>query len=136
MVSTEKSPSSAQARIRQGFTLIELLVTLSIIALLLTVAVPRYIGNVSRAEESVLKENLFVMRDAIHKFYADQGRYPEQLDDLVKYKYLRAIPGDPVTGASDTWLAIPPVDDPKSGIFDVKSGAKGKARDGSSFGAW
>lgn len=120
----------------RGFTLIELLVTLSIIALLLSIAVPRYIGNVSRAEEAVLKENLFVMRDAIHKFYADHGRYPEQLNDLVKYKYLRAIPGDPVTGANDTWLVIPPSDDLKNGIFDVKSGATEKARDGSDFGDW
>lgn len=120
----------------QAFTLIELLVALSIIALLLSIAVPRYIGNVSRAEEAVLRENLYVMRDAIHKFYVDQGRYPAQLEDLVQYKYLRSVPGDPVTGSAQTWLTVPPASDPRGGVYDVKSGAKGKARDGSAFGNW
>lgn len=125
-----------QIRHAPGFTLIELLVTLSIIALLLSIAVPRYIGNISRAEEAVLRENLFVMRDAIHKFYADQGRYPEQLNDLVKYKYLRAVPGDPVTGSTESWILTSPANDPRGGIYDVKSGAKGIGRDGTGYGDW
>lgn len=128
--------NNRQIRQAPGFTLIELLVTLSIIALLLSIAVPRYIGNVSRAEEAVLRENLFVMRDAIHKFYADQGRYPEQLNDLVKYKYLRAVPGDPVTGSTESWILTPPANDPRGGIYDVKSGAKGIGRDSTSYGDW
>lgn len=123
-------------KISRGFTLIELLVTLSIVALLLSVAVPRYIGNVTKAEEAVLKQNLFVMRDAIQKYYADQGRYPAQLDDLVKAKYLLAIPGDPVQGgARDSWVLISPPD-AKEGVFDVRSSAKGRASDNTAFGSW
>ncbi|TLS17589.1 MAG: prepilin-type N-terminal cleavage/methylation domain-containing protein [Betaproteobacteria bacterium] len=137
MVNVPASASVVQSIRRfEGFTLIELLVTLSIIALLLSIAVPRYIGNVSRAEEAVLRENLYVIRDSIHKFYSDQGRYPVQLDDLVKYKYLRAVPSDPVTGSGETWVTIPPVNDSKGGIYDIRSGAKGIARDGSAFGEW
>lgn len=129
------APSERPARPR-GFTLIELLVALSIIALLLSVAAPRYIGSVSRAEEAVLRENLYVMRDALHKYYADQGRYPAQLDDLVKAKYLRAVPGDPITGSAQTWVAVPPANDPRGGIYDVKSGAKGQGRDGTAYAEW
>lgn len=119
-----------------GFTLIELLVALSIISLLLSIAVPRYLGNVSRAEEAVLRQNLFVMRDAIQKYYSDQGRYPERLDELVQHKYLRAVPGDPVTGSSETWALVPPSNGTGNGIYDVKSGAKGKSRDGLNYGEW
>lgn len=136
MVKTASVPPQKSPSRRHGFTLIELLVALSIIALLLSVAAPRYIGSVSRAEEAVLRENLYVMRDAIHKFYADQGRYPAQLDDLVKAKYLRAVPGDPVTGSATTWITVPPASDPRGGIYDVKSGAKGKGRDGTAFVEW
>lgn len=110
--------------------------TLSIIALLLSISAPRYIGNISRAEEAVLKENLYVMRDAIQKFYGDQGRYPLQLDELVKFKYLRAIPADPVSGSTEAWVLVAPPDPQSPGIYDVKSGAKGKARDSSSYGSW
>jgi general secretion pathway protein G len=84
----------------QGFTLIELLVVLSIIALLLTLAVPRYFNSIDVAKEAVLRENLHLVRETIDKFYADKGRYPESLDELVSEKYLRALPYDPITGSS------------------------------------
>jgi general secretion pathway protein G len=63
----------------RGFTLIELLVALAIVALLLSIVVPRYFGSISRTEEAVLKENLRSLRDAIDKHYADTGRYPDTL---------------------------------------------------------
>ncbi len=75
-----------------GFTLVELMVVLTVIGLLLSVVVPDYVGRVRRAEEAVLKENLVVMRDALDKHYADAGKYPRSLDDLVSKRYLRAIP--------------------------------------------
>src|SRR5260221_8248579 len=75
-----------------GFTLIELLVALTILGLLLSIAVPRYFGSVSRAEEAVLRENLYVLRDALDKHHGDTGRYPDSLDELVARKYLRAVP--------------------------------------------
>jgi general secretion pathway protein G len=119
-----------------GFTLIELLVVMAIIATLLSFAAPRYIGSVDKAKEATLKENLATLRDVIDKHYADTGKYPATLDELVTRKYLRKIPVDPVTDSSRTWIVVPPDDAEKSGVFDVVSGASGKARDGSAFRSW
>jgi general secretion pathway protein G len=121
---------------RQGFTLIELLVVLAIIALLLTIAVPRYYGSLDKSKEAVLKENLFQLRDAIGKYHADKGKYPESLESLAADKYLRKVPLDPITESSTTWLVVPPTDPQKGGVYDVKSGAPGKAIDGSEFSTW
>ena len=118
-----------------GFTLIELLVALAVIALLLSIVAPRYFGSVSKTEETVLKENLHLMRDALDKFYSDAGRYPNALDELVTKRYLRGIPDDPITGSSATWVVLPPADS-KNGVYDVKSGAKGTGRDGKSYDQW
>lgn len=119
-----------------GFTLIELLVVMAIIAALLSLAAPRYIGNVDRSKESVLKENLASLRDVLDKHYADTGAYPMTLDELVNHRYLRRIPVDPITDSNRTWVLIPPDDPQKGGIFDVRSGATGKARDGSLLRDW
>ena len=111
-----------------GFTLVELMVVLTIIALLLSVVVPDYIGRMKRAEEAVLQENLAAMRDALDKHYADAGRYPASLEELVAKRYLRAIPRDPFTQSADTWVAVPPADPKRGGVFDVHSAAKGYER--------
>jgi general secretion pathway protein G len=121
---------------RRGFTLIELLVVLAIIATLLTIALPRYFGSVDKSKEAVLKENLFQMRDAISRYHADKGRYPETLDQLATDKYLRKVPVDPVTDSVTTWITVRSEDPQKSGVYDVKSGANGKASDGSEYGQW
>jgi general secretion pathway protein G len=121
---------------RRGFTLIELLVVLAIIATLLTIALPRYFGSVDKSKEAVLKENLFQMRDAISRYHADKGRYPETLDQLATDKYLRKVPLDPVTDSVTTWITVRSEDPQKSGVYDVKSGASGKASDGSEYGQW
>ena len=81
----------------RGFTLIELLVVLAIMASLLTLVVPRYFQQTDRAQETVLKHNLVAVRDGIDKFYADTGRYPNNLDELVSRKYLLEAPLDPNT---------------------------------------
>ena len=114
-------------RIR-GFTLVELMVVLTVIALLLSVVVPDYVGRIRRAEEAVLKENLVVMRDALDKHYADAGKYPGNLQELVAKRYLRAIPADPFTQSASTWVAVPPSDPQRGGVFDVRSPAKGYER--------
>jgi len=121
---------------RRGFTLIELLVVLAIIATLLTLAVPRYYSSVDKSKEAVLKENLYQMRDAIGKYYADRGKYPESLQALATDKYLRSVPLDPVTDSATTWIVLAPEDPQKGGVYDVKSGAPGKALDGSEFSTW
>ena len=118
---------------RRGFTLIELLVVLSIVALLLTLAIPRYFGSIDKSKEAVLRENLNQMREAISRYYADKGKYPESLDSLAAEKYLRSVPLDPMTESDKTWLIVQPEDPSKGGVVDVKSGAPGKAKDGREF---
>ena len=119
-----------------GFTLIELLVVMTIIATLLTLAAPRYLGNVDKARESVLAENLATLRDVIDKHYADTGTYPGELQDLVSRRYIRKIPLDPFTDSNRTWIIVPSQDPEKAGIFDIHSGAKTRARDGSYYRDW
>lgn len=120
----------------RGFTLIELIVVFLIIAILLTLALPRYFSSIDRSKEAVLKENLFQMRDAIGKYYGDKGKYPESLEALVSDKYLRKLPVDPLTESATTWVVVPPQDTEKSGVYDIKSGAEGKAADGTAFSEW
>jgi general secretion pathway protein G len=113
---------------KKGFTLIELMVVLTVIALLLSLVAPNYVGQVRHAEEAVLKENLTLMRDALDKHYADAGRYPATLEELVAKRYLRGIPPDPLTQSAATWVPVPPEDPKRGGVWDVKSGAKGYER--------
>lgn len=122
---------------RCGFTLIELLVVMAVIATLLTIALPRYFQHLDRAREVTLKESLAVMREAIDKFQGDNGRYPENLEELVSKRYLRKLPVDPLTEAADTWVLVPPPDEPGSRrVWDVKSGAEGQGLDGSDYATW
>jgi general secretion pathway protein G len=119
-----------------GFTLIELMVVLAIIATLLSLVAPRYFHSVDRSKEAALRADLNGMRDAIDKYFADRAKYPVSLDDLVASKYLRSIPADPVTGSNQTWIVVPPEDVEKGGVYDVKSGAPGAARDGTLYREW
>jgi general secretion pathway protein G len=122
-------------RTSTGFTLIELLVVLAIVAILLTLAVPRYFGSLDKSKEAVLREDLFQLRDAIGKYYGDKGKYPETLEALASEKYLRRIPVDPITGSAASWVPVAPLEDQQGsgGVFDVKSGAQGKATDGTAY---
>ena len=119
-----------------GFTLIELLVVMAIIAILVSIATPRYFNSVEKSKEVVLKEDLSTMRDAIDKYYGDSGKYPDSLDDLVTKKYLRKLPVDPITDRADTWVVVPPEDADKGGVFDLHSGAPGNGRDGTPYSSW
>jgi general secretion pathway protein G len=121
---------------KSGFTLVELMVVLAIIALLISIVAPHYVGRVNRAEETVLRENLTLMREALDRHYTDAGRYPAALDELVKKRYLRSIPDDPITQSNATWVVIAP-DDPKKGaVYDVRSGAKGNGASGKPYEQW
>jgi general secretion pathway protein G len=121
---------------RRAFTLIELLVVLAIISTLLTLTLPRYFSSVQKSKETVLKQNLYTTRDAIGKYYADKGKYPESLDTLASEKYLRSVPVDPVTQSTSTWVIVPPEDPKKGNVYDLKSGAQGKASDGTLYSEW
>jgi general secretion pathway protein G len=118
---------------RRGFTLIEMLIVMSIVALLLTLSVPRYFSSVEKSKEVVLEENLRVLRITIDKFYADKGRYPLALEDLVEQKYLRSVPLDPMTESNRSWIVIPPVEADLRGVSDVKSGAVGSNKNGKRY---
>jgi prepilin-type N-terminal cleavage/methylation domain-containing protein len=143
---------------RRGFTLIELLVVLAILALMLTIAAPRYIDHVERSREVTLKASLKVMREALDKFEADVGRPAASLEELVERRYISSIPIDPITDRRDTWLVVSSTEmsfqraasasngavgpaaavslDAPDGVADVRSGAAGTGRDGRPFSEW
>lgn len=115
-------PALALAGRGRGFTLIEMLVVMTLIALLLTLAVPRYFSALEQGRLNVQRQNIATLRDAIDKFNADQGRYPETLEELVTRKYLRQVPLDPVTEAAD-WVVIAPADTTLGNVYDVQPAA-------------
>ncbi|MCB5187952.1 type II secretion system GspH family protein [Methylobacillus caricis] len=120
-----------------GFTLIEVLVVMAIIATLLSLVTPRYFQSIDRARETSLRHDLIVMRDAIDKFYSDTGAYPDTLYDLVERKYLRAVPEDPITESTDSWILVPPEDPQAKGlVYDIRSGSESVASDGSYYAEW
>ena len=102
----------------------------------LTFTLPRYFGSLDKSKDVALQENLKVLRVTLDRFYADKGRYPDTLDELVTQKYLRAVPLDPITESALTWVPIPAKDADSQGIADVKSGAQGLAKDGRAYEAF
>lgn len=123
-------------REKTGFTLIELLVVVAIMAALLSIAAPRYFGSVDRAKETTLKVNLRLMREAIDKYRADTGRFPDSLGRLAEARYLRAVPIDPITERSDSWTVLPHPDGQTPGVYDVRSAADGNGLDGTAYASW
>jgi len=121
---------------KSGFTLIELLVVLAVIATLLTLALPRYFSSLEKSREAVLRQDLAMLRETLDKYYGDKGKYPDALDELVNSKYLRSMPVDPITDSNATWVSIPPDLPEMGGVYDVKSGAPGIARDGTEYQTW
>lgn len=136
MLSTPKNKNS-------GFTLIEMLIVFALIGILVGLGLPQYKYATKRARESVLKENLFQMRTLIDQYYADKGKYPYSLQALVDEKYLRAIPIDPMTRSSETWIEMPEILSEEDlilavepGIADVISGSEMKSLDGTLYSTW
>lgn len=121
----------------KGFTLIELLIVMSIVATLATIAQPSFKQAIIKAREAVLKEDLFVFRDVIDKYYSDHGKYPSSLDDLAKESYIRGIPKDPFTNSADTWqLIYSETEGEEKGIYDVRSGSDLVALNGTPYNEW
>lgn len=118
-----------------GFTLVELIVVIAIVALLVSLVAPRFVGAFDRSKEAVLHTNLSLLREIIDKHFADTLTYPATLDDLVAKRYLREIPLDPITEKRDSWISI---GHPAGlqGVYDVASGADGVASDGRPFNKW
>lgn len=135
--------NTVRTRLRdtRGFTLIELVVVMSLIILLATIGLTAYRSSVQRGKEAVLREDLFRMRDAIDQYYADKGKYPGDLSELVAAGYMRRVPEDPFTQKNDSWQVVPAEPDPNNpsnepGIYNVTSGSEALALDGSKYSDW
>ena len=123
-------------RRQKGFTLLELMVVMAIIATLMTIALPRYFNSLEASKETTLHQSLSAMREALDHYYGDTGRYPDSIEQLVEMRYLRNAPLDPITERNDQWVLIAPPDGVAGGVAGIKSGATGRARDGSQYSEW
>jgi len=128
-------------RLRRGYTLIELIVVMAIISVLLAIAVPLYQKSIQRTKESLLKSNLFTLRNVIDEYTFDKKKAPQRLEDLVSEGYLRNVPVDPLTGNDHSWRivmedAYSMVDQTQAGIFDVHSGSDQKSSEGTLYSQW
>ncbi len=124
-----------------GFTLIELLVVIAIIGILAGVAAGRFTHHIQKSKEAVMRENLYIMRQAINNYFADKGKWPSDLQTLVEDRYITKVPVDPITQSAETWVTEASAADEgdistEPGIIDVKSGAEGAGLDGTSYSEW
>lgn len=135
------APSRTRRRREHGFTLIELMIVMVIIGILAAIAVPMYVQSVRHAREAVLREDLRTLRSAIDSYTVDKQKAPQTLDDLVEAGYVKALPVDPFTHRSDTWVpgqddTLQTLDQTEPGINDVHSGAQEVSSDGSAYSSW
>lgn len=126
---------------QQGFSLLEMVAVLTIISILAAIALPNYQRSIQKARESVLKENLYWMRDAIDQYYLDKSKYPESLQKLVEEKYLRAIPVDPITEKKNWVIVYEEYDefsepDFEPGIWNVRSRSRERSTENTLYSSW
>jgi len=136
-----RPPGLGSASKSRGFTLIELMIVMTVISILIAIAVPVYNRAITRAKESVLRNNLFTMRTVIDEYTYDKQKAPQNLQDLVSEGYLRTIPVDPMTGSADSWKVIiedtlNAVNQTEPGIFDVRSGSDKTSLEGTPYADW
>ncbi|HUO32029.1 MAG TPA: prepilin-type N-terminal cleavage/methylation domain-containing protein [Bryobacteraceae bacterium] len=137
MCSARRGPSRREF----GFTMVEMMIVMAIIVILISIAIPQYQKAIVRSKESVLKNNLFTLRQVIDEYTYDKQKAPQSLQDLVSAGYLRDIPIDPMTDSNQTWHtimedALQSVDQTEPGIFDVKSGSDKTGLDGTPYADW
>lgn len=118
----------------EGFTLVELMIVVAIVGILATISVPSYHTSLIKARETVLRQDLFTMREVLDQHRADQGKYPSSLGALVAAGYLRMVPKDPFTNSTNTWQEIS--DPTEGGVFDVYSGSDLVGTNGTAYNQW
>ena len=134
-------PWRARCRKKLGFTLIELMIVVSIMVILMGIAVPLYQQSLIRARESVLREDLYTLRNAIDQYTLDKQKAPQTLADLTQAGYIKSIPRDPFTNSRDTWTtemedSMRSLDQTQPGIADVHSGSDRTSGDGTAYNTW
>lgn len=140
-VRRRSGPSRRPFRSPAGYTLVEILIVMTIMVVLASVSLALYTNSTTRAKESVLRQDLTRMREALTEYYADKNVYPPNLQALVDEKYIRRIPEDPFTRSAGTWQEVQSEPDPSNpsdqpGVFDVKSGSDAVAIDGTKYADW
>ena len=134
-----KSPN----RRNRGFTLLELIIVISIMAILVSIAVPNFTTSIKQSREAVLKQNLFTLRDLISQYTLDKQKPPQSLDDISHAGYMKEIPQDPITGAADWQVEQCAEDETMSvdsqdsgGICDVHSSSPQISTRGDAYSSW
>jgi len=136
------APKQARRPVKQrGFTLIEIMIVIAIMIILMGIAVPLYQQSLIRARESVLREDLYTLRNAIDQYTLDKQRAPQMLADLTQAGYIKSIPKDPFTDSSDAWTtemedSMRSLDQTQPGIADVHSGSSKTGSDGTAYNTW
>ncbi len=123
-----------------GFTLIELMIVMLIMSILIGIAAIAYDKTVVKARESVLKQDLQTMRQAIDNYTMDKQQAPQSLEDLVDAHYLREIPIDPVSQQKDWVLhfgdTVLTAEQSGTGVDDVHSGSEVVGSNGEAYNTW
>ena len=138
----DRNAAGARRPGERGFTLIELIVVITIILILVSLAAPIYRSSIIRSKEAVLHDDLFTMRSLIDQYTLDRQEAPQSLQDLVDHGYIRAIPVDPFTSSSQTWVEVREddtlmsVDQKTGGITDVHSGSNQTSLTGDAYSIW
>jgi len=126
---------------RRGFTFIELMVMVTIMVIIISMAIPTLTRSITRAKESVLRNNLTTLRTVIDNYSYDKGKAPQSLQDLVSEGYLRTIPTDPMNNYSTDWRTVledatQSVSQSEPGIWDVHSNSDKTSLEGTPYSEW
>ncbi|MGA3047171.1 MAG: hypothetical protein ABSD67_11140 [Terracidiphilus sp.] len=109
--------------------------------MLAVIAVPVYSNSIRHARETLLKEDLHILRDVIDSYTIDKKKAPRSLDDLIRSGYLKSIPEDPMTKSKDTWVsnardAMNSLDKVGPRTCDIHSGSAEIGSDCQPYNTW